>query len=138
MSREKLTPLEIYLNKRIKDIKFYLKANERSEDEKGFPPSEELQICRLAKRALKQEESNRELEKQIGCPLDFVTTPYKLSGLKKVWYHDQWCEVVRIVVYEEATKPYMEVRCKDYKYLKMILLEDCGKTWFLTKEESQA
>ena len=79
-----------------------------------------------------------DLAEQIGCPLDFVTTPYKLSGLKKVWYHDQWCEVVRIVVYEEATKPYMEVRCKNYKYLKMILLEEYGKTWFLTKKESQA
>jgi hypothetical protein len=69
-----------------------------------------------------------DLAEQIGCPLDFVATPYKLSGLKKIWYHNQWCEVVRIVVNEEATKPYMEVRCKDYKYLKMILLEDYGKT----------
>ena len=76
-----------------------------------------------------------DLAEQIGCPLDFVATPYKLSGLKKIWYRNQWCEVVRIVVYEEATKPYMEVRCKDYKYLKMILLEDYGKTWALTKEE---
>lgn len=76
-----------------------------------------------------------DLAEQIGCPLDFVATPYKLSGLKKIWYHNQWCEVVRIVVYEEATKPYMEVRCKDYKYLKMILLEDYGKTWFLDKTE---
>lgn len=76
-----------------------------------------------------------DLAEQIGCPLDFVATPYKLSGLKKIWYHNQWCEVVRIVVYEEATKPYMEVRCKDYKYLKMILLEDYGKTWALTREE---
>ena len=74
-------------------------------------------------------------EEEIGCPLDFVATPYKLSGLKKIWYHNQWCEVVRIVVYEEGTKPYMEVRCKDYKYLKMILLEDYGKTWALTKNE---
>ena len=74
-------------------------------------------------------------EEEIGCPLDFVATPYKLSGLKKIWYHNQWCEVVRIVVYEEATKPYMEVRCKDYKYLKMILLEDYGKTWAFTREE---
>lgn len=76
-----------------------------------------------------------DLAEQIGCSLDFVATPYKLSGLKKIWYHNQWCEVVRIVVYEEATKPYMEVRCKDYKYLKMILLEDYGKTWFLDKTE---
>lgn len=77
----------------------------------------------------------KQLAEEIGCPLDFVATPYKLSGLKKIWYHNQWCEVVRIVVYEEATKPYMEVRCKDYKYLKMILLEDYGKTWFLDKKE---
>ena len=76
-----------------------------------------------------------DLAEQIGCPLDFAATPYKLSGLKKIWYHNQWCEVVRIVVYEEATKPYMEVRCKDYKYLKMILLEDYGKTWALTEKE---
>ncbi len=78
-----------------------------------------------------------DLEEEIGCPLDFVATPYKLSGLKKIWYHKQWCDVVRIVVYEEATRPYMEVRCKDYKYLKQIFLDDYKNTWWLkeTKEE---
>ena len=52
MTKEYLEALEIYLDKRIKDIKNYLKFNERSEDEAGFTPSEELQICYLAKRML--------------------------------------------------------------------------------------
>ena len=51
MTKE-LESLETYLDKRIKDIKNYLEFNERSEDEEGFTPSEELQICYLAKRML--------------------------------------------------------------------------------------
>ncbi len=51
MSKE-IEALEIYLDKRIKDIKNYLKLNERSEDEKDFTPAKELQICYLAKRML--------------------------------------------------------------------------------------
>jgi hypothetical protein len=78
-----------------------------------------------------------DLEEQIGCPLDFVATPYKFSGLRKIWYHKQWCEVVRIVVYEEMTRPYMEVRCKGYKYLKMILLDDYKITWWLREDKSE-
>lgn len=75
--------------------------------------------------------------KDLGCPLDFAITPYRLSGLKKIWYHKQWCDVVRIVCYEEATKPYMEVRCKDYKYLKMIFLEDYQNTWWLKENREE-
>ena len=77
------------------------------------------------------------LEDKLGCPLDFVLIPYFISGLKKVWYHKQWCDVVRVVAYEEATRPYMEVRCKDYKYLKMIFLDDYKNTWFLKDDKSE-
>lgn len=77
------------------------------------------------------------LEEEIGCPLEFTSTPYRLSGLRKIWYHKQWCDVVRIVVYEEMTRPYMEVRCKDYKYLKMIFLDDYKNTWWLREDKSE-
>ena len=50
--------LSIFLDKRIKDIKHYLEVNERSEDEDGFTPSEELQICYLAKRMLALDNAN--------------------------------------------------------------------------------
>lgn len=57
MTKE-LESLETYLDKRIKDIKNYLEFNERSEDEEGFTPSEELQICYLAKRMLAIDNAN--------------------------------------------------------------------------------
>jgi len=53
-----LEVLKTYLDKRIKDIKNYLEVNERSEDEEGFTPSEELQICYLAKRMLAVDNAN--------------------------------------------------------------------------------
>jgi hypothetical protein len=44
--------LEIYLDRIIKDIKRYLKLNERSEDEEKFTPVYELKICKLAQKML--------------------------------------------------------------------------------------
>lgn len=78
-----------------------------------------------------------DIEEELGCPLDLVLVPYSLSGLKKIWYHKQWCDVVRVVAYEEATRPYMEVRCKDYKYLKTIFLDDYKNTWWLKEDRSE-
>ena len=78
-----------------------------------------------------------DLEEELGCPLDLVLVPYSLSGLKKIWYHKQWCDVIRVVAYEEATRPYMEVRCKDYKYLKTIFLDDYKNTWWLKEDKSE-
>lgn len=78
-----------------------------------------------------------DLEEQLGCSLDLVLIPYFISGLKKVWYHNQWCDVVRVVAYEEATTPYMEVRCKDYDYLKFIPLTNYKKTFWLKEDKSE-
>lgn len=78
-----------------------------------------------------------DIEEELKCPLDFVATPYRLVGLRKIWYRKQYCEVVRIVAYEEATRPYMEVRVKGLKYLKMVFLDDYKDIWFLTKEDSE-
>jgi hypothetical protein len=93
MQQEELTPLEIYLNKRIKDIKSYLKANERSEDEKGFPPSEELQICYLAKRALEQEKASHmtsiktlESVKSKLTPDEYNSIANDIVLLARIWY----------------------------------------------------
>lgn len=77
----------------------------------------------------------KKVEEELKCPLDFCITPYSLTGLKKIWYRKQWCDVVRIVIYEEATRPYMEVRVKELKNLKIIFLDNYGETWALTKEE---
>jgi hypothetical protein len=57
--QQELSPLEIFLETRINGIKFYLAANERDEDEEGFPPSEELKICYLAKRMLALEKAGQ-------------------------------------------------------------------------------
>lgn len=91
----------------------------------------------ILREALLKASMYDKLCKDLGCPLDFAIIPYRLSGLKKIWYHKQWCDVVRIVCYEEATKPYMEIRCKDYKYLKMIFLEDYKNTWWLKEDREE-
>ena len=88
-------------------------------------------------QALTKYESYKKLEEKIQCPLELVATPFRYSGLRKIWYHKQWCEVVRIVVYEEYTRPYMEVRCSDYKYLKTIFLDDYKNTWWLREDKSE-
>lgn len=78
-----------------------------------------------------------DMEDELKVPLEFILIPYYLSGLKKVWYHNQWCDVVRVVAYEEATTPYMEVRCKDYDYLKFIPLDNYKKTFWLKEDRSE-
>ena len=78
-----------------------------------------------------------DLEDELKVPLEFILMPYYLSDLKKVWYHNQWCDVVRVVAYEEATTPYMEVRCKDYDYLKFIPLDNYKKTFWLKEDKSE-
>lgn len=78
-----------------------------------------------------------DIEEELECPLDFITTPYYISGIRKIWYHKKWCEVVIIVAYEEATRPYMEIRCSDYKNLKMVFLDDYKKTWWLKEDRSE-
>ena len=91
----------------------------------------------IASKVMNELLQYKDLEEQIGCPLDLVLIPYFISGLKKVWYHNQWCDVVRIVAYEEATTPYMEVRCKDYDYLKFIPLTNYKKTFWLKEDKSE-
>lgn len=76
-----------------------------------------------------------DIEEELKCPLDFVATPYRYIGLRKIWYRKQYCEVVRIVVYEEMTRPYMEVRVNGLKRLKIVFLDNYKDTWALTKEE---
>lgn len=78
-----------------------------------------------------------EIADELKVPSEFIPIPYYLSGLKKVWYHNQWCDVVRVVAYEEATTPYMEIRCKDYDYLKFIPLDKYKKTFWLKEDKSE-
>lgn len=78
-----------------------------------------------------------DIEEVIKAPVEYCAEPYYLSDLKQIYYHKRYCDVVRIVIYEEATKPYMEIRCSEFKHLKMLFLEDYKNTWWLTKEERE-
>ncbi len=100
-------------------------------------PYAEMYVAKDDTRAIQKLGKLEDLEQQIGCPLEVVLIPYFISGLKKVWYHNQWCDVVRVVAYEEATTPYMEVRCKDYDYLKFIPLTNYKKTFWLKEDKSE-
>lgn len=71
----------------------------------------------------------------LGYPLDFVLLPCKKTGDKKIWYHDSWCDVIRIVPYEQSTRPYMEVKCVEYDYPKLVFLDDYKVTWWLEENK---
>ena len=71
--------LEIYLDKRIKDIKNYLKSNERSEDEEHFTPVYELKICKLAQKMLIIMKKNVDLRYLKAC----FNTEYGLKEYNK-------------------------------------------------------
>lgn len=115
---------------RLTEFRKDLNRYEYKQDERGYCFIQEGQIVQKLGKL-------EDLEDELGCPLDLVLIPYFISGLKKVWYHNQWCDVVRVVAYEEATTPYMEVRCKDYDYLKFIPLTNYKKTFWLRENKSE-
>lgn len=91
----------------------------------------------MTKAALQKLQKLEDIEEVIKAPVEYCAEPYYLSDLKQIYYRKRYCDVVRIVIYEEATKPYMEIRCSEFKHLKMLFLEDYKNTWWLTKEERE-
>ena len=129
--------LEAFLEKRIRDINYYLKINERSENEKNFPPIYELQICYLAKRMLAIENANPsetlkcvDVLKEDGC----ITTLYQgkaLETIRQALLKAQEQEKVLEIVLEKRVDMYALIITYDLKdYNEMI-----KHTYELTQEE---
>ncbi len=82
-----------------------------------------------------------DLEELLGCPLEIVITPYFKRGKLEVFYHNKMREVIRVVAFEEATRPYMEIFYRDNEKekfkVKTIWLDDYKKTWWLKEDRSE-
>jgi len=82
-----------------------------------------------------------DLAEEIGCPLEIVITPYFKRGKLEVFYRGKMREVIRVVAFEEATRPYMDVFYRDNEKemfkVKTIWLEDYKKTWWLKEDKSE-
>lgn len=71
-----------------------------------------------------------DIEDQLG--IDLITLKAAQKGFYSK-YFDSYVKPVRIVIFEEATRPYIEVHHN--KMIKLIFIDEYGKTWALTKEE---
>ena len=136
MTKE-LEALETYLDKRIKDIKNYLEFNERSEDEKGFTPSEELQICYLAKRMLAIENSEPSealnyLDQFINEMTECLKNPkqYAKDYDKEIFYKYKY-------TFETTIKQALLKAQEQEKVLKIIFEKKVVVEWFTKKRESE-
>lgn len=82
-----------------------------------------------------------DLEEQLGCPLEVVITPYFKRGKLEVFYRGKMREVIRVVAFEEATIPYIDVFYRDNEKkqfkVKTIWLDDYKKTWWLKEDKSE-
>lgn len=82
-----------------------------------------------------------DLEEELGCPLEVVITPYFKRGKLEVFYRGKMREVIRVVAFEEATRPYMDVFYRDNEKgqfkVKTIWLDDYKKTWWLKEDRSE-
>lgn len=82
-----------------------------------------------------------DLEEQLGCPLEVVITPYFKRGKLEIFYRGKMREVIRVVAFEEATRPYMDVFYRDNEKeqfkVRTIWLDDYKKTWWLKEDKSE-
>lgn len=82
-----------------------------------------------------------DLEEELGCPLEVVITPYFKRGKLEVFYRGKIREVIRVVAFEQATRPYMDVFYRDNEKeqfkVKTIWLDDYKKTWWLKEDKNE-
>ena len=90
---------------------------------------------------MKMNKALEELEEDIGCPLDIVITPYFKRGKLEVFYRGKMREVIRVVAFEEATRPYMDIFYRDNEKemfkTKTIWLDDYKKSWWIREDKSE-
>ena len=101
----------------------------------GIPSLKYLEKCII------DHDKYGELGEQIGCPLEVVITPYFKRGKLEVFYRGKMREVIRVVAFEEATRPYMDVFYRDNEKeqfkVRTIWLDDYKKTWWLREDRSE-
>lgn len=82
-----------------------------------------------------------DLEEELGCPVEIVITPYFKRGKLEVFYRGKMREVIRVVAFEEATRPYIDVFYRDNEKkqfkVRTIWLDDYKKTWWLREDKSE-
>lgn len=44
------------------------------------------------------------MEEDLNCPLDVI---YRAIKQGKIWWHEQWCKVFIVAIYEDHTRPYI-------------------------------
>ena len=76
----------------------------------------------------------KSIEQELGCPLDII---FKAIKQGKIWWHEQWCKIFIVAVYEDSTRPYIEVICKDYNYHRLAFIDEYKKSWWLKKDRSE-
>lgn len=74
--------------------------------------------------------SREDIEDELG--VDLVTLKAAQKGFYSK-YFDSYVKPIRIVIFEEATRPYIEVHYNNMT--KLIFIDEYGKTWALTKVE---
>ena len=74
------------------------------------------------------------MEEDLNCLLDVL---FKAIQQGKIWWHEQWCKIFIVAIYEESTRPYIEVICKDYEYHRLVFIDDYKKSWWLREDKSE-
>lgn len=74
------------------------------------------------------------MEKDLNCPLDIL---FKAIKQEKIGWHEQWCKIFIVSIYEESTRPYIEVICKDYNYHRLAFINEYKKSWWLKEDKSE-
>lgn len=119
---------------RLTEYRKDLKRYEYKLDEKGYCFISEGQIVNKLGKL-------EDLEEELGCPLEVVITPYCKRGKLEVFYRGKMREVIRVVAFEEATRPYIDVFYRDNEKeqfkVKTIWLDDYKKTWWLKEDKSE-
>ena len=79
-----------------------------------------------------------DLEEEIGCPLEVLG---KASNQKQIYVKkfNMYVEIRNIVIYEQATRPYIEYFYRDVNKVKVreVWIDEYKKTWWLKKDKSE-
>ena len=78
------------------------------------------------------------LEEQLGCPLEVVGKASKKQQIYVAKFK-MYVEVRNIVIYEQATRPYIEYFYRDVNKFKVkeVWIDEYKKTWWLKEDKSE-
>ena len=79
-----------------------------------------------------------DLEEEIGCPLEVVGKASKKQQIYVAKFK-MYVEVRNIVIYEQATRPYIEYFYRDVNKFKVkeVWIDEYKKTWWLKEDKSE-